>query len=70
METNIRLAQKSDLPQYTELLQKTYQDAYVDEVIGLSKECFSGEVFNTPDTQKYLESNLEINEKQNVGWLF
>jgi len=68
MKISIRLAQKSDLAQYTELLQKTYQDAYTDEAIGLKKEYFSKEVFNTLDTQKYLESNLEVNERQKC-WL-
>lgn len=64
MEVQIRLAKKSDLLEYTKLLQKAYQDAYTNEEIGLTKACFSEEIFNTPDTQKYLESNLEVNEKQ------
>ncbi len=68
MKISIRLAQKSNLPQYTKLLQKTYQDAYTNEAIGLAKECFSQEVFNSPDTQKYLKSNLRVNKKQKC-WL-
>jgi hypothetical protein len=64
MKISIRLAQKSDLLQYTDLLQKTYQDAYADEAIGLKKEYFSKEVFNTPNTQEYLESNLRVDERQ------
>lgn len=68
MELNIRLAQKTDLAKYTELLQKIYQDTYVNESIGLTEECFSKEIFNTEDTQKYLASNLEINKNQKC-WL-
>lgn len=68
MKVNIRLAQKSDLLQYTDLLQKTYQDAYTDETIGLKKEYFSKEIFNTQNTQEYLESNLKVDERQKC-WL-
>ena len=68
MNIQIRLARKSDLPEYTNLLQKTYQDAYTNESIGLTKECFSEEIFDSPDTQKYLASNLVVNDKQKC-WL-
>lgn len=68
MKISIRLARKSDLLQYTKLLQNTYQDTYKNEAIGLTKECFSKEVFNSLIAQRYLESNLEINEKQKC-WL-
>ncbi len=68
MDLDIRLAIKNDLSQYTQLLQEVYQDAYIDESIGLTKDCFSKEIFNTPDTQEYLASNLEVNEKQKC-WL-
>jgi len=64
MTIDIRRAEAKDLPKYTELLQKTYEDAYVNVVIGLTKECFSQEIFNSPDTQKYLVSNLINNDKQ------
>ena len=68
MNIEIRRAQSEDLPKYTELLQKTYEDAYVDESIGLTKACFSKEIFNSPDTQKYLASNLLTNNEQKC-WL-
>jgi ribosomal protein S18 acetylase RimI-like enzyme len=68
MQINIRLARKSDLSEYTNLLQKTYQDAYPNEEIGLAKEYFSKEIFNTSDTQKYLASNLLVNDMQRC-WL-
>ena len=68
MKISIRLAQKSDLAQYTKLLQKTYEDVYPNEAIGLKKEYFSNEIFNTSNNQKYLESNLKVNEKQKC-WL-
>ena len=68
MKIKIRPAKKSDLPEYTKLLQQTYQEAYVNEKIGLTRECFSEETFNTPDTQKYLASNLLVNDKQKC-WL-
>jgi ribosomal protein S18 acetylase RimI-like enzyme len=68
MQIDIRLARKSDLSKYTKLLQKTYQNAYLSDEIGLTKECFSEEIFNTSDTQKYLASNLLVNDKQKC-WL-
>lgn len=64
----IRLAKKSDLKEYTNLLSKTYQDAYTNEKIGLAKECFSKEIFSSSDTQNYLKSNLDITKKSKT-WL-
>lgn len=68
MKVSIRLARKSDLTQYTKLLQRTYQDAYTDEKLGLTKSCFSKKVFSTRDTQEYLKSSLTISKKQRT-WL-
>jgi len=68
MNLIIRQARPDDLFEYTDLLQKTYQDAYVNDEIGLTIDCFSPEVFNTPDTQDYLRSNLIVNDKQKC-WL-
>jgi len=68
MNLQIRLARKGDLPLYTKLLQKTYQDSYTSDEIGLSPDCFSEQVFNSPDTQKYLASNLVTNNLQKC-WL-
>lgn len=68
MKVNIRLARKEDLSEYTKLLQAIYQDAYVNEVIGLTKECFSQEVFTSKRIQDYLKSNLKISNKQKT-WL-
>ena len=68
MKIKIRLAGESDLKKYTDLLQRTYQNAYTDEGLGLTKELFSEKIFGSPDTQKYLKSNLVINDKQKT-WL-
>ena len=68
MKVGIRFARKTDLPQYTSLLQKSYQDAYTDESIGLAKERFSVEVFNSSNNQEYLIHNLEVNANQKT-WL-
>jgi len=65
---NIRLAKKSDIKKYTVLLQKTYQNAYTNEKIGLTKNCFSKKVFSTEDSQNYLKSSLVINAKQKT-WI-
>lgn len=67
MKIEIRRGQTSDLQEYTKLLQKTYQDAYVCESLGLTKKCFSREVFNTEDSQKYLASRLDNHDKKT--WL-
>lgn len=56
------------MQRYTKFLQKAYEDAYTNEELGLTKDCFSEEIFNTPDTQKYLASNLELNDSQKC-WL-
>ncbi len=50
------------------MLQKTYEDAYVDESIGLTKECFAKWVFNTTRTQDYTKSKL-IRKKGQKTWL-
>jgi RimJ/RimL family protein N-acetyltransferase len=68
MNLKIRLANKSDLKEYTQLLQKTYQESYTNPTIGLTKECFSEKIFNSLDTQKYLKSNLIQNNDQRA-WL-
>jgi ribosomal protein S18 acetylase RimI-like enzyme len=68
MDLEIRVARKSDLAAYTDLLQRTYQVSYVNKNLGLTSECFSKEIFNTPDTQKYLTSNLVNNSNQKC-WL-
>ncbi len=68
MKILIRLAKKSDIKNYTDLLQKTYQASYTSEKLGLTKDCFSRKIFSTKDTQKYLKSYLSINLKQKT-WL-
>lgn len=68
MRITIRTANKRDLKNYTDLLQRTYEEAYTNKKLGLGKELFSKVVFNSPDTQKYLLGNLEITDKQKT-WL-
>jgi len=68
MNITIRESSFEDLKPYTNLLQKTYQEFYTNNEIGLTADCFSEEIFNTPDTQNYLLSNLENNDKQK-SWL-
>jgi GNAT superfamily N-acetyltransferase len=58
------------LPAYTELLQKLYEEFYVDESLGLTKACFSKEIFATPDTQGYLAGNLQTNDNQHCFLAF
>ena len=64
----IRLAKKNDLAEYTDLLQRTYQNAYVNRKLGLAKDCFSKEVFSSLNTQDYLKLNLILTNKQKT-WL-
>lgn len=68
MTISIRLAKKRDLKEYTNLHQRTYQEAYANEKIGLTKECFSKELLSSPNMQKYLKSNLILTSKQKT-WL-
>lgn len=68
MEIQIRPAGKTDLAKYTKFLQKTYQDVYAAEGIGLKKEYFSVQIFNSARVQKYLASNLKVNDHQKC-WL-
>lgn len=56
------------LSQYTHLLQSVYEVAYINPEIGLTKECFSMEIFTTEDTQKYLKDNLKVTDKRKT-WL-
>lgn len=68
MNIIIRNSNLKDLHQYTDLLQQTYEFSYTNNEIGLTKECFSKEIFNTPDTQNYLKSHL-INSNIQKTWL-
>lgn len=68
MNLGIRPATPNDFSIYSTLLQKTYQDAYIDVAEGLTKECFSKEVFSSPRIQDYLKSNLIVNDTQKC-WL-
>lgn len=65
---DIQIATLDNLKKYTELLQKTYQEAYVNKEISLTVDCFSKEIFENDDTQKYLRSHLSNSEKQKT-WL-
>ena len=64
----IRLAKPSDLKEYTNLLQITYEFSYTNPKIGLTKKCFSTDVFNTINTQDYLKTKL-INSPTQKTWL-
>ena len=68
MNISIKPAKSDYLREYTNLLQQTYEKAYTNDELGLTKECFSKEIFNTEDTQKYLKSNLKNNKNQKA-WL-
>jgi ribosomal protein S18 acetylase RimI-like enzyme len=68
MKISIRIAKASDLKDYTNLLQKTYEFSYTNQRIGLTKDFFSKEIFLSVDTQKYLKSNLVINRQQKT-WI-
>ncbi|MDX2028335.1 MAG: GNAT family N-acetyltransferase [Alphaproteobacteria bacterium] len=65
---SIRKPRIEDLRQYTDLFQRTYQTAYVNEAIGLTTRHLSPAVFNSADTQKYLLSRLLETASQRV-WL-
>ncbi len=68
MNISIRPARVSDLKDYTSMMQQTYVHAYVDDSIGLTENCFSVEVFASPDTQAYLRSKLVSSQAQQ-SWL-
>lgn len=68
VEIKFRFAEEGDLKKYTNLLQRTYQDAYTNKTLGLTKDLFSKEIFNSLDTQKYLAGNLRNTNKQKT-WL-
>ena len=68
MKVTFRLARKSDIRAYTDLLQRTYAATFLKPKIGLTKECFSKEVFATSHTQAYLKSNLKQSARQKT-WL-
>lgn len=68
MDIDIRFGTLADLEAYTQLLQQTYVQAYVNYELGLTPDCFSTEIFNNLDTQKYLQSHL-INTSTQKTWL-
>ena len=63
-EISIIDASPERLKEYTRFLQPCYVGAYVSNELGLTEDCFSTEVFNTPDTQQYLRSHLVNSEAQ------
>ena len=68
MTIRIRPGLLDDLASYTVMMQETYEAAYVDESIGLTKACFSPEVFASGDTQAYLRSKL-ISTAAQQSWV-
>jgi len=70
MNLSIRKAKIEDIKQYTEMLQETYQDTYTNPKIGLTADCFSLNIFNTEDTQKYLGSHLVEVDNQKTWLVF
>ncbi len=68
MKILMRLSTLKDLQEYTDLLQRTYTDAYTEDSLGLTKDCFSRKVFVSESTQDYLKSHL-INNKKQRTWL-
>lgn len=68
MTIRVRPATSDDLPSYTSMMQQTYESTYVDPSIGLTKACFSPEVFNSDDTQAYLRSKL-VNDDTQKSWV-
>lgn len=68
MNCKIRLATPSDLQNYTDLLQQTYEFSYTNPKIGLTKDLFSKEIFNTVNNQNIFRSRLVISST-NKTWL-
>lgn len=59
MNLSIRFATEEDFEKYSDLLQRTYEQAYVNEKIGLRKEHLSKEVFASDRIKKYLIVKLK-----------
>ena len=70
MKFTIKLSDIKYLSKYTNLLQRVYENTYTNTKIGLTKECFSKEIFNTVNTQNYLRSNLINTENQKTWFAF
>lgn len=70
MDLIIKPSSQKYLEEYTDMLQKTYEEFYVDESLGLTKDCFSKEVFSSKDTQDYLKSNIQNNDNQKCWFAF
>jgi len=68
MNFKIRGATIDDLKGYSDLLQHVYEVAYSDDKLGLTKECFSREIFATKSTQDYLKSHL-IDSSSQKTWV-
>lgn len=68
MKYTLRLAKPSDLKEYINLLQTTYEFSYTNPKIGLTKNCFSPEIFNTQKAQKNFKTSL-VNSSIQKTWL-
>jgi RimJ/RimL family protein N-acetyltransferase len=68
MNYKIRLAKPSDLKNYIDLLQITYEFSYTNPKVGLTKDCFSPKIFNTKKAQKNFKTSL-VNSSIQKTWL-
>src|SRR5579872_1759076 len=68
MDIVIRLAEESDFPAYLNLMQKTYQDSFVNDEIGLTKEMFDSQYFHTPKALEFFTEMMQVSDMQKC-WL-
>lgn len=68
MEVNIRLAQESDFPAYLDFMQHTYQESFVDDELGLTKDMFASQYFHTSTALKFFTEMMQVSDTQKC-WL-
>lgn len=68
MDVTIRLAKESDFAAYLDLMQKTYQEAFVNDEMGLTKDMFASRYFHTPTALKFFTEMMHVSDTQKC-WL-
>ena len=70
MNIRIKLAKQDDLKSYLEFRQKAFEDAYVDESLGLTKNLFSKKVFSSARIIDFCKNELVVNNTQKAWLIF
>lgn len=70
MNIRIRLARQGDLGSYINFRQKAFEDTYIDESLGLTKDLFSKKIFSSQRIIDFCKNELVVNNNQKAWLVF